>query len=228
MHDNYLINLASADSHLRMRSIAAFRCEIRRSLAVGADYLVAHPGNHRGQSLEQGLRTVAQSLIRAARGIKAPRMVLLLENTAGSGAALGARFEELAYIREQIAGQLDIPVGFCLDTAHCLAAGYDVSSPEGLRVAAGQIGSILGWEHVRLIHANDSKAALGSRLDRHAHIGRGTIGRDGFRRLLAHPRLRRLPWILETPKDSEEDDRRNLQTLKDLCPRRTTTRSASR
>jgi len=228
VHDNYLINLASADPQLLKRSIAAFRCEIRRALAIGAEYLVAHPGNHRGQSLEKGLETVAQALIRAACGIKAPRMTLLLENTAGSGAALGARLEELAYLREQVAGRLDIAVGFCLDTAHCLAAGYDVSSAAGLRVATRQIGRVLGWENVRLIHANDSKTGLGSRRDRHEHIGEGAIGREGFRRLLTRPRWRGLPFILETPRRTEDDDRRNLQTLKDLCRRRTTTRSASK
>jgi len=228
VHDNYLINLAAAEPALRARSIAAFRREIRRSLAIGADYLVAHPGNHRGQALEQGLRTAADSLIRAARGIKAPGLTLLLENTAGAGCSLGARLEELARLAELAASALDLELGFCLDTAHCLAAGYDVAGAEGLRATARQIAEQLGWARVRLIHANDSKAPLGSRRDRHEHIGQGAIGPAGFRRILAHPEFRRLPFILETPRRGDDDDRRNLQRLKDLCPRRTTTRSASK
>ncbi len=228
VHDNYLINLASADPALRARSVAAFRREIRRALAVGADYLVTHPGHHRGQTPEQGLRTAADSLIRAARGIRAAGLTLLLENTAGAGCSLGASLEELALLGELAGSALDMELGFCLDTAHCLAAGYDLAGAEGLRATARQIAEKLGWGKVRLIHANDSKAPLGSRRDRHEHIGQGAIGRAGFRRILAHPEFRRLPFILETPRRDRDDDRRNLQRLKDLCPRRTTTRSASR
>jgi len=228
VHDNYLINLASAEPALRGRSIGAFRSEIHRAQAIGADYLVAHPGNYRGQSLEQGMKTAAESLVRATRGLKPGGLTLLLENTAGGGASLGGTFEELAGIRELVAGRLELEIGFCLDTAHCLAAGYDVASAAGLRATANRIASVLGWDRVRLIHANDSKAPLGSRRDRHQHIGRGAIGLAGFRRLLAHRRLRGLPFILETPRDDDADDRRNLQILKDLCRRRTTTHSASR
>lgn len=228
VHNNYLVNLASADRSLRERSIAAFRAEIQRATAIGADYLVTHPGNCRGQSPEAGIRTVANSLVRAARGLKPKVLTLLLENTAGAGASLGGRFEELASIRELVAGRLEMPLGFCLDTAHCLAAGYDLATAAGLRRTAQRIAGVLGWETIRLIHVNDSKAPLGSRRDRHEHIGRGAIGLDGFRRLLRHSRLRQLPFILETPRDSDADDRRNLQILKDLCRRRTTTLSASR
>lgn len=228
VHDNYLINLASADPDLRRRSIAAFREEIRRSVAIGADYLVAHPGHYGRRSREEGLGMVAESLLEATRGLRGAGLTLLLENTAGSGASLGASFEELAYLRRQIAGRLEFPVGFCLDTAHCLAAGYDVATAAGLRATSGEIRRVLGWENVRLIHANDSRAALGSRRDRHEHIGEGCIGRAGFRRMLAHPRWRRLPFILETPRESDDDDRRNLRTLKDLCRRRTTTRRVSK
>jgi len=225
VHDNYLINLAAADPDLRARSISALRCEIRHALRLGAEYLVIHPGSHRGLFPEQGLEAVAASLVRATRGLKAGGLVLLLENTAGAGSSLGARFEELAAIRQAATARSDFEIGFCLDTAHCLAAGYDVASAAGLRQTLEQADRILGLDRVKLIHANDSKAALGSRRDRHEHIGRGAIGLDGFRRILGHPRLRRLPFILETPRSSDADDRRNLQTLKDLCRRRTTTPS---
>jgi deoxyribonuclease-4 len=225
VHDNYLINLAAVDPSLRARSVAALRCEIRHARRLGAEYLVIHPGSYRGSTLERGLESVAASLIRATRGLQADGLVLLLENTAGAGNSLGARFEELAAIRQMATGGTDFEIGFCLDTAHCLAAGYDVASAAGLRQTLEQADRILGLDRVKLIHANDSKAPLGSRRDRHEHIGRGAIGPDGFRRILNHPRLRRLPFILETPRSSDADDRRNLQTLKDLCRRRTTTRS---
>lgn len=225
VHDNYLINLAAAEPGLRARSVAALRCEIHHARRLGAQYLVLHPGSYRGLSLEQGLETVAASLIRATRGLKAEGLVLLLENTAGAGSSLGARFEELAAIREMAIARSDFEIGFCLDTAHCLAAGYDVADAAGLRETLEQADRILGLDRVKLIHANDSKAPLGSRRDRHEHIGRGAIGAAGFRRLLNHPRLHRLPFILETPRSGDADDRRNLQTLKDLCRRRPTTRS---
>lgn len=225
VHDSYLINLAAADPGLRARSVAALRCEIHHALRLGAEYLVLHPGSYRGLSLEQGLETVAASLIRATRGLKAGGLVLLLENTAGAGSSLGARFEELAAIRRMATEQCNFEIGFCLDTAHCLAAGYDVAGAPGLRETLEQADRILGMDRVKLIHANDSKAPLGARRDRHEHIGRGAIGPDGFHRLLNHPGLRRLPFILETPRSGDADDRRNLQTLKDLCRRRTTTRS---
>ncbi len=228
IHDNYLINLASGDPALRDRSIRAFRGEIERALAIGAEYLVAHPGNCRGQSYAQGFQTMAESLIRAARGIRARGLTLLLENTAGSGAMLGGRFEELRAMRDLAGRGVDFEIGFCLDTAHCLAMGYNVATAAGLRAALWHADEFLGLDNVKVIHANDSKAPLGSRVDRHEHIGRGYIGREGFRRILAHPKLRAKPFILETPKHDDRDDRRNLRTLKSLCRRRPTTTSRSR
>ncbi|MGC8794778.1 MAG: deoxyribonuclease IV [Bryobacteraceae bacterium] len=225
VHDSYLINLASADPGLRRRSLRALRLEIRHARRLGAEYLVLHPGSHRGLSLEEGLRAVADSLARATRGLKSDGLVLLLENTAGAGASLGARFEELEAIRQMAQARVEFEIGFCLDTAHCFAAGYDVATTQGLRATLQQADRVLGLDRVKLIHANDSRATLGSRRDRHEHIGRGAIGLAGFRRMVNHPRLSRLPFILETPRASDADDRRNLQTLKDLCRRKTTTRS---
>lgn len=228
VHDNYLINLASPDPGQRGRSIAALRIEVRHAQRLGAEYLVIHPGSCLGSSREAGLLAVADALARATRKLKGHGLMLLLENTAGAGSSLGATFGELARIRELAAGRMDFDIGFCLDTAHCYAAGYDVASPAGLRATLHEADRLLGMSRVRLIHINDSRAPLGSRRDRHEHIGRGSIGLEGFRRILNHPRLRGLPFILETPRTSDADDRRNLQTLKDLCQRRTTIPSSSK
>jgi deoxyribonuclease-4 len=225
IHDSYLINLAAADLGLRARSVEAFRGEVRRALAIGAEYLVAHPGSCGGQGVEGGVRTLAESLRAALHGLKGKHLMLLFENTAGGGTLLGGCFEELRLIKDAVAD--DLPAGFCLDTAHCLASGYDVASAEGLRSTIRDAGRILGLDNVRLIHANDSKAPLGSRLDRHEHIGAGFIGAEGFRRILAHPKLRAKPFILETPQDREGDDRRDVETLKRLCRKRPTTTKRS-
>lgn len=217
VHDNYLINLAAADEDLRRKSVEAFREELKRSLLVEADYLVFHPGSYRGLTLEEGLRRVAESIGEAADGLSSRRLTLLVENTAGSGQALGSRFEELAELRRLVEGRINFRVGFCLDTAHCLAAGYDVASEAGLEETLEEAERVLGLANVPVIHTNDSKAPLGSRVDRHEHIGQGQIGMAGFRRILNHPKLREKAFILETPVDRDGDDRRNLRRLKRLA-----------
>ena len=227
IHDNYLINLASIDPVVRARSIEAFRGELERAAAIGAEYLVAHPGSYKGQSVEVGIISFVAGLAEAARGFRNDKLMLLIEGTAGCGCAIGSRFQEMRAIREQAAAATDVAVGYCLDTCHLLAAGYDIASEDGLRHTVREAGRWLGFENIRVMHANDSKHALGSRRDRHANIGEGYIGRDGFQRILGHPKLRRLPFILETPVDEVDDDRRNLDTLKSLCPRSRTTISRS-
>jgi deoxyribonuclease-4 len=162
------------------------------------------------------MENLAASLEKAARGLCGP-LTILLENTAGAGSAIGSRFEELAEVRRLAGAGLPFEIGYCLDTAHCLAAGYDVSSEGGLRRTVRDAERVLGLSRVKVIHTNDSKAPLGSRVDRHEHIGQGYIGIPGFRRILNHPRLRGKAFILETPVDREGDDRRNLETLKRLC-----------
>jgi deoxyribonuclease-4 len=228
VHDNYLINLASRDPALRARSIRAFRGELERALAIGAEYLVAHPGSYQGQTLEQGIEAVAEALREAARGLKSRRLTILLENTAGSGALLGSRFEELARLGARARRGLGFRVGYCLDTAHALASGYDVAGAQGLRATVREVDRLLGLENIPVIHANDSRAPLGARRDRHQHIGRGYIGVEGFRRILNHPELRAKAFILETPVDNEDDDRRNVETLKSLCRKSRTTTKPSR
>jgi deoxyribonuclease-4 len=217
IHDNYLINLASCSESLRLQSTAAFRGEMERALTIGAEYLVAHPGNCKGHSVEQGIYAVVKSLAEAAAGLDTTNLTVLLENTAGSGAALGSRFEELGAMRQFAQDLSDLKIGFCIDTCHCLAAGYDVSSAAGLKQTVAEMERILGIDNVRVIHANDSKTGLGSHVDRHEHIGRGYIGEDGFRRILNHAKLRNKAFILETPVDEEGDELRNLGMLKKLC-----------
>jgi deoxyribonuclease-4 len=225
VHDNYLINLASGDRVIRERSVAAFRREIVRALALGADYLVTHPGSAKGAAASHAVATSVTSLRRAAQGLPLDGLTILIENTAGQGTALGRTFEELAEI---IAGaSRDLPVGACIDTAHCFEAGYPIHTPRGLAETLRQLESALGVEKVRVIHANDSKTALASRADRHQHIGKGQIGAEAFRRIVRHPKLRDVPFICETPIDQPGDDQRNLRTMRRLAGESHSVRSSN-
>lgn len=217
IHDNYLINLASCSESLRAQSTTAFRGELERALAIGAEYLVAHPGNCKGHTVEQGIYEVVRSLAEATQGLDTSKLMVLLENTAGSGAALGSRFEELALMRQFAAEFTDLKIGYCIDTCHCLASGYDVSTAVGLKKTVAEIDRVLGIDNVRVIHTNDSKTPLNSHVDRHEHIGHGYIGIEGFRRILNHPKLRTKAFILETPVDDPGDELRNMEMLKKLC-----------
>ncbi len=229
VHDSYLINLASCDETIRTKSIEAFRGELERAVAIGAEYLVAHPGNCKGHGVEMGIYTFVTSLAEAARGVETNGLKLLLENTAGSGNALGSKFEELRVMQEY-AGKLgvDLDIGYCIDTCHCLAAGFNVADAPGLNQTVRLLDDVLGLDNIPVFHANDSKTPLGSRVDRHANIGEGYIGKEGFRRILTHPKLLAKAFILETPVDNEGDDKRNVEMLKSLCRKsRTTTKKSS-
>jgi deoxyribonuclease-4 len=227
IHDNYLINLASVNEGVRAQSVEAFRGELQRAAAIGAEYLVAHPGNYKGQTIEQGLLHFLEGVAEAARGVDFGGVMLLIENTAGAGVQLGSRLEELHVMREYARTMTDLPVGFCLDTCHLLAAGFDIANEQGLNETMAEADRLLGLDNVRVIHANDSKGALGSHIDRHQHIGEGYIGIDGFRRILTHPKLRQKAFILETPVDKEGDEKRNLDTLKSLWKKKSTTTTKS-
>jgi len=228
IHDNYLINLAAVDEVIYAKSVEAFRGELERAISIGAEYLVAHPGNYRGQSREQGILRFLEGVDEAARGLQFGRLMLLVEGTVGAGAQIGGCFEELAAISEFAPRMTDVPVGFCLDTCHLLASGHNIASTDGFKQTIREAERVLGLENVHIIHANDSKAPLGSRVDRHHHIGQGYIGLDGFRRILTHPQLRSKAFILETPVDQVGDEQRNLDKLKSLCrkPHTTTTKSS--
>ena len=227
IHDNYLINLASAHEKIRHLSIEAFRGELERAVAIGAEYLIAHPGNYKGHTVEEGILHFLEGVGQAARGLELGKLMLLVENTVGAGSQLGGRFEELHVMREFAPKMTDLPIGFCLDTCHLLASGFDIASAAGLGHMVAEAERLLGLDNVRVIHANDSKTPRGSHVDRHEHIGRGYIGLDGFRRILHHPRLRSKAFILETPME-DGWDQRNLDTLKQLCRKsRTTTKKLS-
>jgi deoxyribonuclease IV len=218
VHVNYLVNLASRDPAIRQKSVATFRGELERASIVGAEFLVVHPGSYRGQTLNEAISACAEGLCQAAEGFAGP-VTVLLENTAGSGCAIGSRFEELRAIRDLAVPFAKAPIGYCLDTCHLLAAGFDIVTAAGLRRTIRDADDVLGLENVPVFHANDSKTPLGSRVDRHAKIGQGHIGREPFRRLLAHPQLRGKTFISETPVEEDGDDRRNMATLRSLAPR---------
>jgi deoxyribonuclease-4 len=229
IHDSYLINLAAFDPEIRAKSIAGFRGELERARAIGAEYLVMHPGSAKGyDSIEQALETLANSLENASKGLVFDDFCLLFENTAGGGSTIGRTLEELNTLREMAAPRLPFPVGYCLDTCHLFASGYDVSTEVGLEAIVRQAENVLGLDRVPIIHTNDSKGMLNSRLDRHENIGKGHIGLEGFRRILNHPKLRTKAFVLETPIDNEGDDRINVDTLKSLCRKsRTTTKKSN-
>ncbi|HLI30793.1 MAG TPA: deoxyribonuclease IV [Terriglobia bacterium] len=215
VHANYLVNLAATDEVIRGKSVAAFRKEIERALALGADYLVVHPGSAKGTTPAQAIAQCISSLRRAADRIKLDGLTVLIENTAGQGSVIGRTFDEVAEI---VAGAAEeLPVGACIDTAHCFAAGYPVHTPEGLKEVVGRIDSTVGLDRLRVIHANDSKSAFGSHSDRHEHIGKGKIGTEAFARIVRHPKLRAVPFICETPLDKPGDDKRNLQMMRKLA-----------
>ncbi len=222
IHDSYLINLAAPPSIVREKSIEGFRGELERAILIGADYLVTHPGNYKGLTTEQGILNVAEAMALAWRGVDPalletpPGLTILLENTAGAGAQLGGKLEELATIRDLVTPYLDIPVGFCLDTCHCYVNGWDIAQPAGLATFLAQARDILDLANVPVLHANDTKMKLASHLDRHANIGAGYIGLEGFRRILNHPSLCGKAFILETPVDEPGDDLRNVVALKEL------------
>jgi deoxyribonuclease IV len=215
IHDNYLINLASADSVVRQMSIAAFRKEIERAVTLGAEYLVTHPGSAKAGTSVQGIKTCVESIRQAAKGLELDGLRILIENTAGQGSSIGRTFEEVAEILAGI--KRDLPAGACIDTAHCFEAGYAVHTQAGLDEAVKKLDSTLGLANVRVIHANDSKTAFGSHADRHEHIGKGQIGQEGFCRIVCHPKLRDIPFICETPIDKPGDDRRNLRMMRKLA-----------
>jgi deoxyribonuclease-4 len=202
-HDSYLINLASPDRANREKSIRLFIDEVERCEALDIPWLVAHPGAHMGAGEAVGLRRIARALDRVHKTLPGYRTVTCLENTAGQGTSLGWRFEHLNRIRELVREPRRI--GICIDTAHALAAGYDLTSAAGARATLRELDDVAGWSNVRVIHVNDSKTALGSRVDRHAHIGHGHISVDAFGVIVR--KARRLPKILETPKEDAPDGR---------------------
>jgi deoxyribonuclease-4 len=213
IHTSYLVNLCSQSDVVREKSIAAFRGEIERALALGAEYLVLHPGSWKGLTRAEGLRRAADSIACSLNGIPLDDcdFRVLIENTAGSEFSLGGGFEQVAELIGRLKGI--VPIGACLDTCHCHVAGYDLVTPCGYEETIRHIAATIGFENVRVWHMNDAKAPRGSKLDRHQHIGQGTMGLAPFRRLLNDPRFADCAFIAETPVDEQGDERRNLETM---------------
>jgi deoxyribonuclease-4 len=211
IHCNYLVNLAASNADILEKSRASFREEVERGLALGADYLVLHPGSAKGSCEEDALRVCAESLKVACDGLRLGEFRILLENTAGQGECIGHRFEHL---RDITAACPELNLGVCFDTAHAFTAGYDLRDEDGLTATIESLERNVGAMNVRAIHFNDSKADYNSRVDRHWHIGQGHIGAEALSRIARHPKLAHAAFLLETPQDEPGDDRRNLDALR--------------
>ena len=216
IHTGYLINICGQSAEIREKSITAFRGEIERALALGAEFLVLHPGSWKGLTRDEGLRLAADSIERAVDGLawQGTPFHILIENTAGAEFSLGGSFDQVAELVERL--KTHAPVAVCLDTCHSFVAGYDLVSAEGYEETMKQAARTVTFEAVRVWHCNDAKAARGSHLDRHDHIGKGSIGPEPFRRLLNDPRFAHAAFIAETPIEAPGDDLRNVETLKSL------------
>ena len=216
IHASYLINLCSQTESVRENSIGAFRGEVERALALGAEFLVLHPGSWKGLTREEGLRLAAQGIERAIDSLawQDRDFRILIENTAGAEFSLGGSFEQVAELVATL--QACAPVEVCLDTCHCHVAGYELVTTEGYETTMQQIGATVGFDAVRVWHCNDAKAAMGSKLDRHEHIGEGTIGAAAFKRLLTDARFGHATFIAETPVDEPGDEMRNVMALRAL------------
>jgi deoxyribonuclease-4 len=208
-HSIYLANHAAADPELREKSWGALADELGRCEQLGISFLVFHPGSN--ADVDGGVKMVAEGMERALDAVKG-KARLLVEITAGQGKSLGWRFEQVAAIREAVPGAARRRVGVCFDTCHAFASGYDLSTPEGYEKTFREFDEVIGLEHLRAFHLNDCKKPLGCRVDRHEHIGEGSLGREPFRRLVNDPRFESLPGFLET----EMRFRENLDVLRSL------------
>ncbi len=216
IHTSYLVNLASATEEFLRKSIEAFRGEVERGLALGAQYLVLHAGSYRGLSRQEGLTRAVQSIDQATDSLdlEGCGFKVLIENAAGAEYSLGSSFEQVTELVERL--RAVIPVAACIDTCHTHVAGYDIVSPEGFDHTMNYLENTIGLRNIPVWHCNDAKAARASKLDRHQHIGEGSIGLEPFRRLLNDPRISYAAFIAETPIDSPGDDQKNVDALKAL------------
>ncbi len=217
IHASYLINLCSQTESVRVNGVAAFRGEVERALALGAEYLVLHPGSWKGLTREEGLRLAAESIEKAIDGLawQGKDFRILIENTAGAEFSLGGKLEQVAELVECL--KPCAPVAVCLDTCHVHVAGYDIVSEDGYIETMKLVESTVGFDAVKVWHCNDAKAPMGSKLDRHEHIGEGSIGAEVFRRLLHDSRFNHAVFIAETPVDAPGDEARNVGVLRTLA-----------
>ena len=218
-HSSYLINLASPKPELWKKSVAAFIVELERAEALGIPYVVLHPGAFVDSSEAQGIRRVIRALDQVHRSLKGIAAQCLLETTAGQDTNLGWQFDQLARMLDGV--REPERLGVCLDTCHVFAAGYSMDTEKAYKKTMRELNQTIGVKRVRAFHLNDSRRELGSRVDRHEHIGRGHMGLEPFRWLLADRRFRKIPMYLETPKGTEKGqplDTINLNTLRKLIP----------
>ncbi len=213
VHTIYLINLATPNHELWENSVKSLTMNVKAAASIGAEAVVTHLGSHLGEGESYGIARVISAIKRALE-VCPDQVSILLETTAGAGNGVGQRFEHFGEILKAFSE--DKRVGICFDTCHVFAAGYDLRSRKSLESTLKLLDTNIGWERVKLVHANDSKGELGSHLDRHEHIGEGKIGLEAFKLMLNHPLLFKLPWILETPENTVEKDVRNLSTLRSL------------
>ena len=212
-HTSYLINLGSPDRTLWLKSVASFLEEMERCAALGLPYLVTHPGANAEE--EEGLDRIRLALDEILERTEGSGVMILLETTAGQGGTLGHCFEHLARLIKK--SRYPERLGICYDTCHTFVAGYDIRTPEALTATFKVFDKIIGLDRLKAIHLNDSRGDLGSRIDRHEHIGKGKLGLEAFRLLLNEPRFQELPMVLETPKGPEmEEDVENLRVLRSL------------
>jgi deoxyribonuclease-4 len=221
IHANYLVNMAGGNTEFHAKSITAFRGEVERALALCADFLVLHPGSFRGSSREEGLRRAALGIEQAVEGLDLAggKLRILIENTAGSEFSLGGNFEQVAELL-YLLGKV-VPSGACIDTCHTHVSGYDIVGEQGFNDTMDELHRTVGLKNVYVWHCNDAKAERGSKLDRHQHIGKGSIGLPAFRRLLNDPRTANAAFIAETPIDEPLDDLTNVNALKKLVGKAT-------
>ncbi len=202
-HDSYLTNLAAGNEELRQKSIQCFALELKRCHQLGIQYLVTHTGAHGGAGEPEGIARIVASLRQVLELDPRGSTTICLETTAGQGTSLGWRFEHLRDIFGAVPNADRL--GVCVDTCHIFAAGYDVSTPDGAAQTFEEFDRIIGFNHLRVMHLNDSLKPLGSRVDRHAHIGRGMMGLAAFRYVCQHPAFTKIPKIMETPKEIAPD-----------------------
>lgn len=217
-HASYLVNLAGGKQELRRKSVNGFVEELQRCHQLALPYVVLHPGSHTGDGVEPGLERFVSALDEAIETADSPTMVLV-ETTAGQGTGLGSRFEEIGYILKN--SRFPEKIGVCLDTCHVFAAGYDIRTEAAYQATLAEFDRLIGLDHLRFFHLNDSKKDLGSRVDRHEHIGAGCIGKDAFSLLINDERFQKHAMTLETPKGEDlREDIENLQLLRGLYRQR--------
>jgi deoxyribonuclease-4 len=214
VHTSYLINLASPDEDLYKRSIDSFKLDLERADMLGATFLVTHIGSSKDRDIQYGIKRASDALNSVLEDDKNRKIKILLENTAGSGSIIGYRLNQIKAITDSV--KENHSLGLCFDTCHGFASGYDLRDMDSIEELIKEIDSLLGMDRLCLIHLNDSKGSLGSLIDRHEHIGKGKIGIKGFEMLINHQAMRDMPMILETPKKEEQDDVKNLSTVKGL------------